>query len=406
MIFLKSSRVSLSFLFISISLVLLAIVDFRRGFLFNKADYIAKSPFFVFSPLQLVVVSLGFLGLFYFRKFVNHSDRRVGNILLGGLFVILLVDAALYRGVAASRALDAGKIGIDWLSAFGVEGPLKPVALGFSYVLTVWHATLLSCLGAGLGLLALPRLLKSINNKYQGWRGSVFGMAYSLTQPFCSCCVALTSPGLFRSGQPMNFALAVLLGAPLMNLSTLILAGNLLPWPFVVLRILGGLLITVILSLTLSKWVVGEVCEVPTSREHRWASEMESDSPSSLLMSWLKLSGKTALILIPSMIIGTILSSIIWSFWPQSIGNSIYSVIIASVMGSLVMVTTWSEIPLASQMIHQGLTGPAAAVLVALPAVNLGSLLIIAKVSRSWKVALGLGLGVIAMSIVVGILFL
>lgn len=395
------------FLLASVSFVLLAIVDFRRGFLFNKADYIAKSPFFIFSPFQLVLVALGVLGVFYFRKFVNRPDRRLANILLGGLFVLLLVDVAFYRGVAASRALDAGKIGIDWLSAFGVEGVFKPVVLGLSYILTVWHATLLSCLGAGLGLLALPRVLSRLRSKYQhGWRGTMVGTLYSLTQPFCSCCVAMTSSGLFRPGQSMNFALAVLLGAPLMNISTLILAGHLLPWPFAVLRIVGGVLITILLSVMLAKWIVGETCEASINPEHQWAAEMESDSPASLLISWLKLSGKTALILVPSMIVGTVLSSVVWSLWPKDLGNSFLSIVVASVVGSLVMVTTWSEIPLASQMIHQGLTGPAAAVLVALPAVNLGSLLIIAKVSRNWKVALGLGFGVILAAIGAGVAFI
>ncbi|MGZ3808231.1 MAG: hypothetical protein ACXVCE_09100, partial [Bacteriovorax sp.] len=122
--------------------------------------------------------------------------------------------------------------------------------------------------------------------------------------------------------------------------------------------------------------------------------------------SWLKLSGKVALLLIPSMILGTVLSSIAWNLWPQSMGNSISSVVLTSVIGSLVMVSTWSEIPLASQMIQQGMTGPAAAALVALPAVNLGSLLIIAKVSRNWKVAVGLGMGVMIAAMMVGIAFL
>ncbi|MGZ3747515.1 MAG: permease [Pseudobdellovibrionaceae bacterium] len=401
----KSIPFSLAGLLTSVALILLAIVDFRRGFLFSKADYIAKSPFFVFSPLQLGLLILGFLGIYYFRRRVSQPHPQVANRFLIGIFVLLLLDAAFYRGVAASRALDAGKIGTDWLMAFGISGLLKPLALGASYVLTVWHAALLSCLGAGLGLLALPRLLRGLEGQ-GGWRGSVAGTLYSFTQPFCSCCVAMTSPGLFRSRHSMNFALAVLLGAPLMNISTLILAGNLLPWPFAVLRILGGLLITMILSFALSRWFLGESCQTPEGREQGWVSEGVSDSPLALLGSWLKLSGKVALLLIPSMILGTVLSSIAWNLWPQSMGNSISSVVLTSVIGSLVMVSTWSEIPLASQMIQQGMTGPAAAALVALPAVNLGSLLIIAKVSRNWKVAVGLGMGVMIAAMMVGIAFL
>jgi uncharacterized membrane protein YraQ (UPF0718 family) len=106
------------------------------------------------------------------------------------------------------------------------------------------------------------------------------------------------------------------------------------------------------------------------------------------------------------MIFGTLLSSVVWNFWPQEIGNSAASVVLTSVVGSLVMVSTWSEIPLASQMISHGLTGPAAAALVALPAVNLGSLLIITKISKNWKIPVGLGFGVMCVSIAAGLAFL
>ncbi|MGZ3771552.1 MAG: hypothetical protein ACXVCP_14085 [Bdellovibrio sp.] len=55
-------------------------------------------------------------------------------------------------------------------------------------------------------------------------------------------------------------------------------------------------------------------------------------------------------------------------------------------------------------MINQGMTGPAA--LVALPAVNLGSLILIAKVSRNWKIAVGLGVRVMITAMAIGIAFL
>lgn len=394
----------LAALLFSLALVLLAVVDFRRGFLPAPAEYTAKSSFFVFSPLQLVLAALGIAGLLTFRRALKAPDARTSNRLLVGIFVLLLADAVLYRGVAASRSIDAGKIGLDWLSAFGADRFWKPFALSASYVLTVWHATFLSCLGAGLGWLALPRLLKDAQER-PGWRGSVAGTLYALTQPFCSCCVALTSHGLFRSRRSMNFGLAVILGAPLLNLSTLILAGNLLPWPFAVLRAAGGLAITLTLSFLLSKWIVGEAAGISETRATTPTAPAE-DSPSALFSSWLAVSGKIALVLVPGMILGTVLSSAVWSLWPQGMGNSIASVFLTAVIGSLVMVTTWSEIPLASQMIQHGMTGPAAAALVALPAVNLGSLLIVGKISRSWKAAVGLGVGVMAASALIGAAFL
>lgn len=389
-------------LFVALGLLLLAVVDFRRGFLFSKSAYLYKSTYIVFSPWQLALVLFGLVGMYVFRRKLTQPNIRGVNITLLGIFLLLLLDAGLYRGVAAARAMTAGSISLDWLRAFGTGGLIQPLALCASYVLTVWHATVLSCLGAGLALLALPRLLRG-SMAQLGWRGSVVGAAYAFTQPFCSCCAALTAPGLFRSGQSMNFAVAVLLGAPLMNISTLILAGNLLPWPFATLRILGGILTTVALSFFVSPWLGARLFE---SREHRMASELDINSPSAVVTSWLKLSLRIALILVPSMIVGTVLSSVVWSLWPTGLGNSVTSVVVTALIGSLVMVSTWSEIPLASQMIQQGMTGPAAAALLALPAVNLGSLLIVGTVSRNWKIAVGLALGVVVISTSVGIGFL
>jgi uncharacterized membrane protein YraQ (UPF0718 family) len=388
----------------SIALVLLAVVDFRRGFLFAQADYIAKNAYYVFSPLQLALIFFGIPGLIFFRKQLALPDSRLTNRLLVGVFILLLIDAGLYRGVAASRAIGAGKIGFDWLNAYGSEGWVKPLALSVSYILTVWHATVLSCLGAGLALIALPRLINRWQ-RHQGWKGALSGTLYSLTQPFCSCCVALTSPGLFRSRSSMTFAISVLLGAPLLKISTLILAGSFLPFPYALLRIAGGLLVTILLSYALTKWFLGEVVR-KEGEVAEAATSAVSDVPSEVISTWLKLSAKIALVLIPSMMFGTLLASAVWSFWPQDFGNSAFSVIATSVIGSLVMVSTWSEIPLAAQMISKGMTGPAASMLVALPAVNLGSLLIIFKVSRDWRIPVGLGLGVIAISTVAGLAFL
>ena len=393
---------SLLGLLASLAMVLLAIVDFRRGFLFEKTVYVYKTPYFIFSPWQLALLVAGTAGGVLFARHLRHVDAKMTKVSLAGIFVLLLLDVALYRGVAASRAIDAGKVGLDWLNAYEVGGVLKPLALTVSYVLTVWHATLLSCLGAGLAVLALPRLFGRLAGQ-SGWRGSFSGAAYSLTQPFCSCCAAMTAPGLFRTGHSMNFATAVLLGAPLLNISTLILAGTLLPWPFAFIRIVGGVAITLVLSALLSQWLGSLPID---DRDERLLARTDAQSPSDVFTSWLKISGRIALVLVPSMIVGTILAGIVWSLWPAQMENSPLAVLFTSLVGSLVMVSTWSEIPLAAQMIQHGMTGPAAAALVALPAVNLGNLLIIGKVSRNWKLAAAMGAGIVVLSSAVGLAFL
>ncbi len=392
----------------AVALILLAIVDFRRGFLLDKADYAFSSPFCFFSPLQVLLLGGGIGLLLMMRQSLRQADAssRAGGWLLGGIFGLLLLDLLLYRGVAASRALEKGKVGLDWLNAFGVDGWQEPVALTGSYLLTVWHATFLSCLMAGLALVTLPRHLQRLQQQ-QGFRASLAGGLLALTQPFCSCCAAMLSPAVLGSGRSTRFGVAVLLGAPLLNLSTLFLAAQLLPGPYAALRIGAGILLTLGLSALMAR-VLGEQCHI-TDRKARSLnvafSLPDSDHPADLLSAWLRLSGRVAVILIPSMILGTLVASLLWGFWPKDLSNGPAAVLLASVLGTLLMVSTWSEIPLALQMLDHGLNGPAAAVLVALPAVNLASLWLMARTTGQWQLAVGLGGAVMVSAIGAGWLF-
>ncbi len=72
----------------------------------------------------------------------------------------------------------------------------------------------------------------------------------------------------------------------------------------------------------------------------------------------------------------------------------------------MLMVPTWTEIPLAVGLINNGLTGIAAAVLISLPAVSIPCLFIIGGAVRSLKVVLILGFSVLLTGILAGIIFL
>ena len=108
---------------------------------------------------------------------------------IGGL---LVVDLFAYRLVPATRSLMSGTISVDWLGAFGMTGPWRPAALATSYLLTVWHATMLGILIAGLALTAWPT--SSALFRRGGFAGSLGGALLALPQPFCSCCSSVIAP--------------------------------------------------------------------------------------------------------------------------------------------------------------------------------------------------------------------
>ena len=241
------------------TLMLMAIVDFRRGFLFagfaQPWGYVAKTPFFVFSPMQLLLLVIGIVGLLLsYRSLKNQegldttiASEKYLRWFSGIIFALIVIDLFTYRGVAATRAALAHEVGADWLNAFGVSGWLKPFALTGSYMLTVWHATFLGILLSGLALTLLPRFLNNYINR-TGLRGSFSGTLFSLTQPFCSCCSSIIAPSMLRKGASNNFVLAFVVGAPMLNITTLILAAMLLPAPYAALRIISGIVFTLFVT--------------------------------------------------------------------------------------------------------------------------------------------------------------
>jgi len=422
-----------------LALTLLTIVDFRRGFLFDLipgfGGYVFRTPYFAFNLWHPVLLCIGLLGLLFsyqtlraYEEALRGADleryvRRLAFI----LFALLTIDVFTYRGVPATRAAMAGKLGAGWLEAFGVTGWQRPVALAVSYLITVWHATFVGVLFAGLALTILPRYLKSFFAR-TGLGGSIFGALFALPQPFCSCCASVIAPSLVRRGASNNFSLAFVVGSPMLNLTTLILAALLLPTPYAVTRILAGIVLTVLATYGVARlaerWGWWEVeAGASQSRLSRWVSrwvdlycrafhleelvEMRPlNTPGAFLPTWFYISGRIALLLVPTLLFWSIVAAVIVHLLPSTFGNNLLSLVIAAVAGTLLMISTWTEIPVALQMIQAGLTGPAATLLVVLPPVSLPCLLLLGGSIGRFRVVALLGLIVAVAGIVAGVVFL
>ncbi len=87
-------------------------------------------------------------------------------------------------------------------------------------------------------------------------------------------------------------------------------------------------------------------------------------------------------------------------------GNNLDTVVVAATLGVLFMIPTWTELAIALPLIQKGLTGPAAALLLALPAVSLPSLVVFGAALGSWRVPAALVLVVFITSVAAGVLFL
>ena len=414
------------------SLTLLALLDVRRGVLF--AEYPVRTFFCVFNPWHVPMLALGAAGMYACYRGLRRLDARLPdtsrylNLLTLMLVALLVIDLFAYRGVPTARSMASGRLAVDWLGAFGVSGWGRPFAQATSFLLNVWHATMLGILLSGLALAVLPAYLASYVTR-AGFTGSLFGAMFALPQPFCSCCSSVMAPSFVRRGASTTFLLSFIVGAPMLNVTTMVLALSLLPAPFAMTRIVSGLVVTVLVTYLVARiahrWEGAH--RSPRERERTPGSgwlqragglylrlfdldtivgHRRLETPSQLVGAWLRASGRIGLALVPTLWAWSVVASAIFHALPSAFGNNLTSVVLSAVVGTFFMISTWSEIPMALQLIQSGFSGPAAALLVVLPAISLPCMMLLAGALQRFRLVALLSVGVMIAGIAAGALFL
>ncbi len=421
---------------VSVAVTLATIVDMRRAFLLDAASYRklgSPSAFLSYTPWHVLVLALALVGAVVSYRLLRSVEsvsrqgelRRARTVLAGVLMVLLIVDLFTYRIVQAERVAAAGKAGVS--KTFAVDALpswLRPLGEAVNFLLVVWHATLLGILIGALFLVLLcsSQRLKQVY-QLRGLRAHVLGSASAVAYPFCSCCAGPVGASLYRGGASLESTLAFVVAAPLLNVTTLFLATALLPADFALLRIVGGVVLAVF-----GTWLVAlavrrrppVVASVASGRTLRWLERSlrafafeehlrgrRIESPADLVAAWLATAWRIARVAVPMLLIAaTVIGWVAPIVTALGGGNTVATVLFATLVGVLFMVPTWTELAIAAPLIQQGLTGPAAALLLALPAVSLPSLVIYGAALRDWRVpALLVGV-VAAVSVLAGLAFL
>jgi uncharacterized membrane protein YraQ (UPF0718 family) len=414
-----------------LALTLLTLLDFRRGFLF--AAYPARTLVYAFHPLHLAMLTAGLAGMYGCYRRLNALEGRLhdtGQHLKALTFTtlaLLVIDLLAYRGIPAARSIASGDIGLDWLNAFGVVAWWKPIAQATSYLLNVWHAAMLGILISGLALTILPVYFQPYFVR-AGFVGSLVGALFALPQPFCSCCSSAVAPSLARRGASTNFLLSFVVGAPMLNITTIVLAVALLPAPFAITRIVAGIVVTVLVTYLVAgvadRWDGHAAASERTAPRDGWVQRIERTylrlfdldtiaggraapkTPSQLFARWLYASARIALVLAPTIWVWSVIASALFRAFPPAFGNNLPSVVLAAVGGAFFMISTWSEIPLALQLIQSGFNGPAATLLVVLPAISLPCVMLLGGSLRRFRLVGLLSVAVILAGIAAGAIFL
>lgn len=420
-------------------LLLLTTVDVRRGFLFPGYFTVgAPSVLFNFTLWHLPMFLAGVTGVGLSYTCLRRLERKLPSdgvslktiafavAIAIGLF--LVIDLFMYRGVPTSRFLVAGKMGagagtmgMGWAFPVGsLPIWLQPLGEGVNYLLVVWHATVLSMFIGGLFLVAgAPITLRLKGNNFGA---HLLGAALALPQPFCSCCAAPVGSTLYRKGAGMGPLLAFSVTSPMLNITGLILVASFLPAQFVLLRIAGGIVLGILVTYAISLAAKTPATGNASPSRPGWAirpfdafnrlfgfeklvPQGAMDTPGSLLSGWLKTTGRLARVMVPVLLAGAILATYIARAMP-AYGNNWLSVAVTSFFATLMMVPTWTEIPLAAVLVNGGVGGIAATLLITLPAVSIPSLAVIIGATGNVKAPVILGLSVFLAGIVAGMIFL
>ncbi|WP_087974722.1 permease [Oceanobacillus rekensis] len=278
-------------------------------------------------------------------------------------------------------AADTNSIGSSILGDLSTVTTSWQAALDYAlvYFESVWKAAILGILLGSLIQVLIPTnwLLKVLGKASFG-STAIAGMA-SVPTMMCTCCAAPMAVGLRKKNVSVGAALAFWIGNPMINPATLIFMTFVLSWEFTVMRLVFGLILTFGISYLANRFVKNTQ---PVDIEKVVADVKPVEG--SFFSRWLRSLGTMLLYIVPAYVISVLLlgAGRVWLFpsLSESTANSLIAIIIFAIAGMLFVIPTAAEIPIIQTFIALGLGGgPAAALLVTLPAISLPSLLIVSK---------------------------
>lgn len=256
-----------------------------------------------------------------------------------------------------------------------------------AYGESVWVALVAALLvAAGIESL-LPRgWLVRVLSRPGRFGGPVAGGLLAVPCMMCTCCTAPVTTSLRRSGVPTSSALAYWMGNPVLNPAVLAFLALALPWQYAVTRlVIGALLVFVLTAL------IGRLR--PSGASTDALPRPAQDEPFSLRAAparFVRALARLMLTLVPEYFI-VVLAVGAFRGWLLPLNGSAASwglaaVLLAAVAGTLFVIPTGGEIPIISGLLVAGFgAGVTGALLIALPAVSLPSMIMVGR-ALSWRV--------------------
>ena len=313
---------------------------------------------------------------YYLRSFVAAAHHSIGpSILLSG----------------DSKAIPSPSWGAAW-------------AYASAYGKAIWVALVLGLLvGSGVQAAAVPpRWIESLFGR-RGIRGVAAGGLAAVPAMMCTCCTAPVVVGLRRARSTVGSSLAFWLANPLLNPATIVFTGFVLGWNWAALRLAFALPVVFGLAY-LTERIVQDVGPSP-ARLSETSGNSEADR---FLLRWGRELGRLSIRLLPeyAIIVLALGAARAWLFptVPAATGNDVLWITALAAVGTAFVIPTAGEVPIVQSLMALGLgSGPAAALLITLPAISVPSAVMVSRAFPRrvmWIVATGVVLSGIACGLV------
>ncbi len=279
-------------------------------------------------------------------------------------------------------------IGSSILTGSAANPPAPSLHAAFDYARTyakaIWKALVLGLLvGSAIQVLIPPQ---SIARALGATRFRSVATAGLLAIPgmMCTCCAAPVVAGLRARCAAPGAAIAFWIGNPMLNPATLVFMGFVLGWQWSLLRIAFGLLMVFGVGHLINR--LSGAAAAPAAAPAPTADDAGAmDRPTgNLFAQWGKVALRMTLQLVPEYAVLVVLlgAARAWLFphLDHGIGNDLTWIVAFAAAGSLFVIPTAGEVPIVQAMLLLGVgAGPAAALLVTLPAISAPSMAMLVR---------------------------
>ena len=336
-----------------------------------------QTPIYYWAMIFSLVAIFGFAYVkwipYYAKAFLAYSQHSIG-------------DSIIY-GKATSAPPPSWNAAVDYAFAYGKS---------------IWKAMILGLvLGSGIKVLIPSRWVSAMLGRL-GLKSVMLGGLFASPCMMCTCCAAPVASGMRQSRASIGSVVSWWLSNPLLNPATLVFMGFVLGWGWALFRIVFG--ITMVLGIA----YLAERYADP-SEDNIFSQSLASEPEvltDSLLVQWVSEFMKLAIRLLPEYLLLVLLlgAARAWLFPVFGVNESMIWIFAMALSGMLFVIPTAGEVPIVQAMFALGISvGPAAALIMTLPAVSLPSLAMLGKVF-SLKTRLVIAIGVVLSGIIAGLI--